>query len=91
MTSNTEPLSSNAELHGYLLQTAEHLTKLGLNGAADKVRRAAAQGAGLSTEFLGESRLALADALRAADANLQASERSQLVAVIAQLDKALQR
>ena len=91
MASDGEPLSSNAELHSYLLQTADHLTDLGLSSEADKVRRAAAQGTGLSTEFLGESKLALADALLAADEHLGSLERSKLVAVITQLDKALRR
>jgi uncharacterized protein YigA (DUF484 family) len=64
MQADDGPLASNAELHGYLLQTADTLTRLGQVEAAKKVRSAAAQAAGLSTEFLGESRNALAEVLR---------------------------
>jgi hypothetical protein len=60
------PLASNAELHGYLRQTAETLTRLGHSDAAMKVRDAAAQSTGLSTGFLEESRNALVEALRSA-------------------------
>lgn len=58
------PLASNAELHQYLQQTADSLAALGRHEAAKKLRSAAAQAAGLSTEFLGESRNALAEVLR---------------------------
>ena len=85
------PLASNTELHAYLLQTAEALTRLGQNEAAKKVRSAADQGTGLSTEFLGESRIALADALRSASSAMSPADRHRLTAVISQLDRALKR
>jgi hypothetical protein len=85
------PLASNAELHGYLLQTAEALTRLGQSDAAMKVRDAAAQATGLSTELLGESRNALVEALRSAGSALSSVDRDRLAAVINQLDRALKR
>ena len=52
-------LSSNEELLAYLLSLAGVLDEVGLKVEAEDIRFAARQGAGLSTEFLGESLLAM--------------------------------
>jgi hypothetical protein len=91
VTHTDDPLASNAELHRYLLQTAELLTLLGRAEQADKVRRAAAQGAGLGTEFLGESKIALLDVLRTSGNVMDVADRNRVAAVIEQLEKALNR
>jgi len=91
MKLDSGPLASNAHLHSYLLQIAETLTRLGQTDAAKKVRSAAAQASGLSTEFLGESRNALADVFRSASSAMPSAERDRLAAVIDQLNSALKR
>jgi hypothetical protein len=91
MNNDTGPLSSNTELHSYLLRTAEELQRIGLNEQAESIRNAAAQGMGLSTEFLGESRIALAEALRAAGHAMPSMDRARLIAVLRQLDQTLDR
>ena len=91
MDTNNTPLASNAELHQYLRQTADTLAALGRHAAAKKLRSAAAQAAGLSTEFLGESRNALAEVLRSEGSAMPPTERDRLVAIINQLNKTLQR
>jgi hypothetical protein len=91
MSIDPKPLTSNSELHRYLLQLADILAKRSMPVAADSVRRAATQSTGLSTEFLGESRIALVNALEAGEESLTDEERNHLIAVIAQLDVTLRR
>ena len=91
MDANNTPLANNAELHQYLQQTADSLAALGRHAAAKQLRRAAAQAAGLSTEFLGESRNALAEVLRSEGSAMPPAERDRLIAIINQLNKTLQR
>jgi hypothetical protein len=91
MTADKGPLASNADLHQYLLQTAESLARTGLTAQADQLRRAAAQGAGLSTEFLGESKIALDEVLRTAGSAMTPPDRNRLLAVIAQIKDSVGR
>ncbi len=91
MTRTDGPLASNAELHRYLLQTAELVSRLGLTDQANKLRRAAAHGTGLSTEFLGESTIALKEVLRVSGNLMDAVDRDRLVAILEQLETALKR
>jgi hypothetical protein len=58
---------------------------------ADSIRRAAQQASGLSTEFLGESRIALEQTLAAEGGTLNPQERMDLIAVVNQLDRTLSR
>jgi hypothetical protein len=52
-------LTDNRALHDYLTSLAALLRERGANLMADAVAAASRQASGLSTEFLGESRLAL--------------------------------
>jgi hypothetical protein len=87
----TTPLASNQELYNYLLGLTDILMERGSTVLANSVRGAARPASGMSTEFLGESRIAL-DQTPAAEAGaLNSPEREQLIAVISQLDKTLSR
>jgi hypothetical protein len=87
----TTPLFSNQDFYGYLLRLADVLVERGSLGLAEDVRGAASQAAGMSTEFLGESRIALRRVQATEAGALRPPEREHLVAVIDQLDKALVR
>ena len=52
-------LSSNRELYDYLLSLSAELKQRGAAGLSEVVAFASAQGSSSSTEFLGESRIAL--------------------------------
>jgi hypothetical protein len=87
----TTPFSSNQELYDYLLRLADVLFERGSDVLANRVRGAAQQASGMSTEFLGESRIALEQTLAAEAGALNPQERKHLVAVIDQLDRTLSR
>ena len=84
-------LSSNTELHSYLLSLADLLANRGSPALASSVRFAARQGAALSTEFLGESRIALRHVLKTEGGLLQLHKRDELHGVIGQLDSAFRK
>jgi len=85
------PFSSNQELYDYLLRLADVLVERGSHVLARRVRGAAQQASGMSTEFLGESRLALEQTLAAEAGALNPQDRKYLVAAIDQLDQTLSR
>jgi hypothetical protein len=91
MQANNGPLASNEDLHLYLLQIADALADLGRYTAAKKLRGAAVQASGLSTEFLGESRNALIEVLRSEGSAMPLADRDRLVAIIDQLSRTLLR
>jgi hypothetical protein len=82
-------LTSNDELYRYLVQLGELLAERG--ASAEGVRSAVKQAAGLSIEFLGESRNALMQVLNVDARALKSNEREQLLSVISQIEAALQR
>jgi hypothetical protein len=88
---NATPLANNQELYNYLLGLSGILMERGSTVLANSVRGAARQASGMSTEFLGESRIALEHALSAEAGALNSQERKQLIDVISQLDKTLSR
>ncbi len=82
-------LSSNQELYQYLLSLESLLKQRGtseLSKAA--IKRAIGNAASSSTEFLGESQIALIQVLHQEKSILTNQERSELVDVLKQLDEA---
>jgi hypothetical protein len=84
-------LTSNTDLYEYLLWLGNLLAERRAQQLAESVRFAARQGAGLSTEFLGESRIALRGVLDMENGILRAHERDELLDVISQVEFALRR
>jgi hypothetical protein len=84
-------LANNQELLDYLLFLAAELKKRKLDELSDTVTRASRHAATIpSTEFLGESRIALRQVLKEEDGVLTVLERSDLSNVIQQLDDAFE-
>jgi hypothetical protein len=84
-------LSSNSELYSYLLSLETRLREAGSAELADAVAEASQHAAGMSTEFLGESRIALRRVAGAMKDLLSGTEISDLRDVLDQLDAALDR
>jgi hypothetical protein len=84
-------LASNTDLYNYLRSLANLLTERGSAELAESIRFAASQGTGLTTEFLGESRIALQRVLDSDVGALQLQERDELRGVIGQVEAALRR
>lgn len=82
-------LSGFRDLYDYLFSMASTLKERGcpdLSAAADHARRCSASN--ISTEFLGESRIALRRVLKEENAVLSQPERDDLLQVLKQLDDA---
>jgi len=88
---NMKPLMSNSELYSYLLGLEGTLRSHGSADLADAVAGASCQASGLSTEFLGESRIALRRVATLAEGVLGERDRRDLLDVLGQLDAALDR
>jgi hypothetical protein len=84
-------LSTNSDLYQYLLQLAGDLRKLGSTDLADIVTTASNQASGMTTEFLGESRIALRQVRRRGRSILSEQACADLVDVLKQLDAALDK
>jgi hypothetical protein len=84
-------LASNTDLHEYLLLLGNLLADRCSHQLAGSVRFAAGQAAGLTTEFLGESRTALQQVLDVENGTLSPNERADLLSVIDQIERALRR
>jgi hypothetical protein len=84
-----KPLNSNRDLYDYLLLLASLLEQQGLHALSEAVMFASAQAAGLSTEFLGESRIALRRVRDEGADALGGDDRNDLLDVLRQLDEAL--
>ena len=82
-------LADNRALYDYLVSFAAHLRRHGADEMADAVTGAYKQAAGLSTEFLGESRLALRRVRDSNVAGLSVKDQTDLTEVLEQLDAAL--
>ncbi len=87
----TKKLTSNTDLYEYLLSLKDLLVDRGSQQLAESVRFAAKQGTGLSTEFLGESLIALRDVLQTENGILRPNERDELLGVISQVEFVLRR
>jgi hypothetical protein len=84
-------LSSNADLLRYLVELAGSFENAGLQMEAEEIRLATSLAAGMSTEFLGESLLAMRKVRRAAHAALNKSQVHDFDRVAAQLEFAFNR
>jgi hypothetical protein len=82
-------LADNRAWYDHLVTLAAHLREHGANAMADSVSSAPRQAAGLSTEFPGESRLALRKLRDSSLITLSDKDRADLTDVLAQLDVAL--
>jgi hypothetical protein len=84
-------LASNQALHDYLVHLGAALQEREAVPMAEIIAAAARQGAGLSTEFLGQSRVALEEVLNSNQAVLSDAIRIEMADVLKQLDMALYR
>jgi hypothetical protein len=84
-------LANNQALHDYLVGLAATLQERGAESMAEDIAAAARQAAGLSTEFLGESRIALEKLLSSNQLRLSDAVRTEIADVLKQLDVALGR
>ncbi len=82
-------LSSNQDLYDYMLFLESELQRRGLASLSKAVAFAIGAASSLSTEFLGESRIALRHVLKGEKGALNKQERSDLIDVLKQLDQAL--
>ena len=82
-----KPLSSNRELYEYLVLLAGKLKERGFPELSETVRLASRHAASnMSTEFLGESRIALRQLLQRKGNALTDQEHTDLLDVLKQLD-----
>jgi hypothetical protein len=84
-------LSSNLELYQYLLALSAELRERNAGDLSEAITHASRTSAGMSTEFLGESRIALRRVLTEEDGVLTVGEREELLDVLKQLDNALDK
>lgn len=84
-------LASNQALYDYLGRLAASLQERGAESMAEVIAAAARQAAGLSTEFLGESRIALEKVLNSNQAIVSDAIRTEIADILKQLDVALDR
>lgn len=84
-------LRDNRELYEYLLLLSVALKKYGADELSELVENASHQiVSAISTEFLGESRIALRQVLKDGNQILSEQERADLLDVLSQLGKALE-
>lgn len=84
-------LASNRELYEFLEWLASQLKQRGAMELGDEVARASRCASGLSTEFLGEARIALRTVESRAGGVMGSTERADLRDVLTQLDTALDK
>jgi hypothetical protein len=84
-------LASNKELYEYLLTLSSRLKSEGDERLSQLVALASRHAAGMSTEFLGESRIALREVVAKPNNALSEKEYAQVLNVLEQLDDALDR
>lgn len=84
-------LLSNEQLYDYLRSLSSDLGKRGLRELSDSLLSATRQASGISTEFLGESRIALRHVLKRERGGLTDQERGDIQSILKQLDAALDK
>jgi hypothetical protein len=87
----TRIFSSNSDLYSYLERLRTILVDRGADDLARAVGGAVRSAAGMSAEFLGESRIALRMVSEAKENQLDQLERQRLAQAIAELDSAFER
>ena len=84
-------LASNKDLYAYLVALSTKLKDREAKSLAAIVHSASRQAAGLSNEFLGESRIALRKVYDSDEAGLSGTERVEMAKVLETLTAALDR
>jgi hypothetical protein len=84
-------LSSNRQLYDYLVSLSAELKIRGADELSSVTASAAHHAWGMSTEFLGESRIALRRVLQEEGGGLSETDRIELVEVLKQLDDAFDK
>lgn len=84
-------LANNRELYEYLVFLASELKRRGADSLSRDVIFAIGQASGLSTEFLGEPRLALRRVSNQENGVLTDEQSSDLLDVLRQLDEAFDK
>jgi hypothetical protein len=84
-------LSSNGELYEYLSGLARELKSLRRGELSEAVSFASRQASGMSTEFLGESRIALQRVLDEENGALSRQQRSEVSGILAEIESAFDR
>ena len=84
-------LANNRDLYEYLLSLARVLKNRGAENLAQAVLSASGHFAGMSTEFLGESRIALRKVVRVEHGLLNKAESTELVEILKQIDSAFEQ
>jgi hypothetical protein len=84
-------LQNNTELYQYLLALADRLEGTSAAPLATHLQFAAGQATGLSTEFLGESLIALKKVLDGENGVLKNSDREELRSLISQIESVVRR
>jgi hypothetical protein len=86
-----KPFASNNELYEYMQWLASTLQARGASDLATRVMSACHTAIGLSTEFLGESKLALKEVIESESSPLSEAEQKDLLSAMSQVDVALRR
>jgi hypothetical protein len=84
-------LSSNVQLYEYLVRLGNELRDCGCVDLADAAISASRHASGMSTEFLGESRIALRRISIGGQESMTQQTRVDLADVLQQLDAALDK
>jgi hypothetical protein len=84
-------LNSNKELYDFLVHLAQDLKGRGASELSELAAFASRQSTGMSTEFLGECRIALRRIVQEEKGALTASERADVEGVLQQLAVAIDR
>ncbi|HEX2836906.1 MAG TPA: hypothetical protein VHN77_02135 [Phycisphaerales bacterium] len=84
-------MSSNRDLYEYISSFSSVLKLRGLKEMSDILDVAIGHASSSSTEFLGESRIALRRILNEENGALTGEERAAMVTVLEQIDKAFNR
>lgn len=83
--------SKNEDLYNYLFSLITILKERGRDDLSKQIEFATKQAASGSTEFLGESRIAIKEVLLKADGILNQNEKSDLTSALAQIGNALDK
>jgi hypothetical protein len=89
-----QPMSrflNNQQLYDYLLLLSTELKKRGRDELSEATLLASRQASSMSTEFLGESRIALRRVLQEGQNTLTEEERDDIRTTLRQLDEALDK
>ena len=84
-------LANNSELYTYLVELFGKLESCGAESLSATVLAASRQSASSSTEFLGESRLALMKVYQSSEMFLTNADRVEIQEVLQQISTALDR